>query len=68
MCWYAHDYDEIRHKDSDISKFIENVILPKYPKIKDWQIVKPTKKEKESTQWSFSLIKVENWQRENESV
>ena len=50
MCWYAHDYDEIRHKDSDISKFIENVILPKYPKIKDWQIVKPTKKEKESTQ------------------
>ena len=41
MCWYAHDYDEIRHKDSDIFRFMEDIILPKYPKIKAWEIIKP---------------------------
>ena len=39
MCWYAHGQSELRQKDQSLDKYMNEVILPKYPRIKTWKVV-----------------------------
>jgi hypothetical protein len=64
MCWYAHDYDEIRHKDSDIFRFMEDIILPKYTKIKAWELIKPVGISKERQ----AMMKLQQMNEKNASI
>ena len=39
MCWFAHGAGELRTGYDDLTKYMNEVYMPKYTRVKSWKLV-----------------------------